>query len=278
MTTTVWGDDEAGRVRPGGADVVSRDDELRLGQSAARRAAIFAYGLIAYAMFLVVILYTIGFVGNLFVPKTIDSGLPGAVGPSLLINGLLLGLFAVQHTIMARPAFKRWVTRIIPQAAERSTFVVASALCLGLLFWQWRPVPTVVWDLANPTAQALLIGLSLAGYAIVVIASFMVSHFDLFGVRQVYLNLQDRTYQPIPFRISGWYKLVRHPLMVGFLIAFWVTPTMTVGHLFFAAMVTGYILVGIRFEERDLVAHFGNQYREYRRRVSGLIPFPRGGA
>jgi methanethiol S-methyltransferase len=237
--------------------------------------AIFTYGAIAYTLFLVAFLYAMGFVSNWLVPKGIDSGTVGALLPSLLINGVLLSLFVIQHTIMARTAFKRWWTTIIPRAAERSTFVLLASSILLFTFWQWRPLPQVVWSVENPIAWWSLTAISLAGWGLVLLASFMVSHFDLFGLRQVWFRLRARSYQPVGFRLVGLYKLVRHPLMVGFLIAFWATPHMTVGHLFFAVMTTGYILFGTWIEERDLVAEHGEKYLQYRRKVRGLIPLPR---
>lgn len=240
--------------------------------------ATFAYGFLSYSAFFVTFLYAIGFVGNWLVPKSIDSGAPGPLVPSLLINGALLCVFVVQHTVMARPAFKRWWTRIIPAAAERSTFVLLASASLALIFWQWRPAPGVVWSVEHPAMVWGLSALSLGGYLIVLGSSFLINHFDLFGLRQVWLRLREREYQPVGFRLMGIYKLVRHPLMLGFLIAFWATPHMTVGHLFFAIMTTGYILFGIHMEERDLVAEHGERYLEYRRNVRGLIPLPRSKA
>lgn len=240
-----------------------------------KRLAIFTLGLVAYAAFFAAILYAIGFVANVVVPKSIDSGTPSPLWSALAINASLLMLFVVQHTVMARPAFKRWWTRIVPSSGERSIFVLAASASLMLLFWQWRPLPDVIWDVQLPAARWTLFSLSMLGWAIVFASSFMVSHWDLFGLRQVTHELVGRPCQPLGFRIVGLYKLVRHPLMLGFIIAFWSTPTMTVGHLFFAGMVTAYILVGTTIEERDLVAAFGDRYLDYRRRVPGLIPFLR---
>lgn len=242
------------------------------GRETLSRIGALAYGTLAYGAYLVAITYAIGFVGNWVVPKSIDSGTPGALVPSLLINGLLLSLFVVQHTVMARPAFKRWWTRIVPPAAERSTFVLAASLILLATFWLWRPLPAVVWQASHPALVWGLSALSLAGWGIVFAASFMVSHFDLFGLRQAWLRFRGRAYRPVGFRLVGLYRLVRHPLMVGFLIAFWATPVMTVGHLFFAIMTTGYILMGIWFEERDLVREHGEQYEVYRRTTGALVP------
>jgi protein-S-isoprenylcysteine O-methyltransferase Ste14 len=252
-----------------------RDAFLDTAASAPARLGVFIYGVIAYAAFFGAFAYAIGFVGNWIVPKSIDSGVSGALIPSLAINGAILVLFVVQHTIMARPWFKRWVTKFIPVSMERSTFVLLASAILMLLFWQWRPQTQVVWNVEPTAARWALSGLSLAGFGLVFVASFMVSHFDLFGLRQVWTKFRNRSYQPIGFRVVGIYKLVRHPLMTGFLIAFWATPTMTVGHLFFAIMTTGYILFGTTIEERDLIAHFGDRYRQYKRTVPGLIPRPR---
>lgn len=242
--------------------------------------AAFLYGVVAYAAFFGAFMYAIGFVGNWVVPKTIDSGppSPGPLVPSLLINAALLVLFVVQHTIMARPGFKRWWTRIVPHSIERSTYVLAASACFALLYWQWRPLPEVVWQATHPAAIWGLSALSVFGYVFALAASAMVSHFELFGLRQVWFRLRERTYSPVGFRLRGLYKLVRHPLMVGFLIAFWATPTMTVGHLFFAVMTTLYIFFGTFVEERDLVAEHGEDYLSYRRQVRGFVPIPRRAA
>jgi protein-S-isoprenylcysteine O-methyltransferase Ste14 len=239
------------------------------------RLAILAFGLIAYAAFFGTILYSIGFVGGFVVPKTMNSGTPGALIPSLLINGSMLFVFVVQHTIMARPRFKSWFTKFVPEAMERSVFVLLASGILAGTYLFWQPLPEVVWSVENSIVANGLIGLSMIGWVIVFASSFMVSHFDLFGVRQVLTNAAGRDYRPIAFRLVGLYKLVRHPLMLGFLIAFWATPVMTVGHLFFAIMTTGYIVFGTWIEERDLVAAFGENYLEYRRKVRGLIPLPK---
>lgn len=239
------------------------------------RAATLAYGLVAYAAFVLTFCYAVGFTGNWIVPKSIDSGRAGALVPSLLINSALLMVFVLQHTIMARPAFKRWFTRIVPRSIERSTFVLAASASLGLLFWQWRPAPQVLWAAETPWLRTALAALSLSGYGIVLLSSFMVSHFDLFGLRQAWLRFRDRPYRPVGFRLVGLYKLVRHPLMLGFLIAFWATPDLTVGHLFFSVMVSLYIAMGLWFEERDLVAEHGENYLKYRRSVRAIVPLPR---
>jgi len=239
------------------------------------RLAILAFGLIAYAAFFGTILYSIGFVGSVIVPKTINSGTPGALIPSLLINGSMLFVFVIQHTIMARPWFKNWLTKFVPNAMERSIFVLlASAILAGTYFF-WQPLPELVWSVSNPVVANGLFALSMLGWVIVFASSFMVSHFDLFGVRQVLTNAAGQDYRPIAFRLVGLYKIVRHPLMLGFLIAFWATPEMTVGHLFFAIMTTGYIVFGTWIEERDLVASFGESYLDYRKKVRGLVPLPK---
>jgi protein-S-isoprenylcysteine O-methyltransferase Ste14 len=244
---------------------------------AVARGLTLAYGVACYLSFLAAFLYAMGFVGNWGVPKSVDTGTPGRVIPSLLINAALLASFVVQHTVMARPGFKRWWTRIIPKPMERSTFVLLASACLGLIFWQWRPLPQTIWQIGGLTGSALAV-LCLFGWAVVLVASFAISHVDLFGLRQSWLAFRERTYQPVGFRLVGFYRIVRHPLMVGFLVAFWSTPLMSVGHLFFAAMTSGYILFGTWMEERDLIAEHGEAYRDYRRRVRGFVPLPKRGA
>lgn len=232
------------------------------------------YGVAAYCLFLVVFLYAIGFVANWLVPKSIDSGTQGDIIFSMLINAALLGIFAVQHSVMARPGFKAWWTQIVPQSVERSTYVWLSNLALILLFWKWQPLQGVVWNVENSAGVMVLRALSGLGYLIVLTSSFAINHFDLFGLRQVYLNLRNEKYSHLKFRILGMYRLVRHPLMLGFLIAFWATPRMTFGHLFFAIATTLYILIALQMEERDLVAHYGEEYRSYKKRVPMLLPLP----
>ena len=231
------------------------------------------YGLVAYATFTVTFLYAIGFVGNVVVPKGIDSGAPGPLAASLAVNALLLAVFAVQHSVMARPAFKRAWTRIVPKPMERSTYVLAASLALCLLFWQWRPIVTpVVWDLEDPRAILAVYTVFGLGFSLVLVSSFLINHFDLFGLRQVWLHLTGRPYTHLPFRTPGPYRLVRHPLYVGWLVAFWAAPTMTVAHLVFAIGCTGYILAAIPFEESDLEQVHGEQYRRYRRSVGMFLP------
>jgi methanethiol S-methyltransferase len=237
-----------------------------------KRIAVFLYGVVCYAAFFGTFLYAIGFVGNLVVPKSIDSAPEGPLGMALLVNALLLGVFAVQHSVMARPAFKRWWTRFVPRPAERSTYVLFSSLALIALFAFWQPIGGVIWDVQEPVGRAVLYGLFAFGWGLVLVATFLINHFDLFGLRQVWLHLRGREYRPLNFGTPGLYKIVRHPLYVGWLFAFWATPTMTAAHLFFALLTTAYILIAIRFEERDLVAEHGARYTEYRKQVPMLVP------
>jgi protein-S-isoprenylcysteine O-methyltransferase Ste14 len=238
------------------------------------RLLIVAYGILSYVAFFLTFLYTIGFLSAYVVPKTINSGAERALLPSIVINVGLLGLFAIQHTVMARPAFKeRWV-KIIPPATERSTFVLVTSLLLALLMWQWSPLPDVVWSVEGVAAQVLWV-ICAVGWGIVLLSSFLIDHFDLFGLRQVVLAYQGKPYTPPKFVERLLYGYVRHPLMLGFLIAFWAAPQMTVGHLLFSITTTLYILFGIRIEERDLLAAHGEDYANYRQRVSMVLPFPR---
>lgn len=236
------------------------------------RIAAFVYGVFCYLVFFGTFLYAIGFVGNLWVPRSIDVGPAAPLWLGLLINTGLLAIFALQHSIMARPAFKRWWTRWIPEPVERSTYTLLSSLALLLLFTQWRPLGGVLWDVQHPTGRVILYTLFGAGWLVVLISTFLINHFDLFGLRQVWLYLRGRAYRPLKFTMPGPYRYVRHPMYIGWLLAFWMTPTMTAAHLLFALLTTAYILVAIQFEERDLVQHHGRTYAEYRRRVPMLVP------
>lgn len=231
-----------------------------------------AYGVLCYLVFLAVFLYSIGFVGDLVVPRSVDRGITAPLTEAVMVNVVLLGLFAVQHSVMARPAFKRWWTRFIPTPIERSTYVLLASLILALMFWQWRTMPTVVWDVTWQPGRVLIWVLFGLGWSTVLLSTFLISHFDLFGLRQVYLAWRGTPYTNLRFRTSMLYRAVRHPLMLGFLVAFWATPTMTAGHLLFAGATTAYILIAIQLEERDLTANLGDQYRDYRTRVPMLIP------
>jgi methanethiol S-methyltransferase len=248
-------------------------DERRV--SAMGGIAAVLYGVIVYTMFLVTFLYAIAFVGNLPVPKTIDGGEAGPLVSSLLIDMLLLGLFAIQHSVMARPVFKRWWTRIVPHSVERTTFVLFTNLVLVLLYWQWQPMPQLMWSVTNDAGVIAMQAIFWFGFGIVLLGTFLINHFELFGLRQVYARLRGRVLPAPVFRTPFLYKRVRHPIYLGFLLAFWATPSMTAGHLLFAIGTSGYILIGIYLEERDLIAVFGDQYRRYRERVSMLIPLLR---
>jgi protein-S-isoprenylcysteine O-methyltransferase Ste14 len=237
-----------------------------------KRVMFFAYGVVAYAIFLVTILYAIGFVANIIVPKSVDTGWQGGEGMGWLVNCLLLSLFAIQHSVMARPGFKRVWTRLVPKPIERSTYVHFSNAALIALFWFWRPMTGIVWRVADQPAAGILTGLSFSGWGIVLLGSFLISHFDLFGVAQVYQALRNREYRYPTYMRPFLYKIVRHPMMVGFIVAFWATPLMTVGHLLFASASTAYILVAIQLEERDLVRYLGTEYERYQREVPQIIP------
>jgi methanethiol S-methyltransferase len=238
-----------------------------------KRIIFLLYGVVAYLIFFGTFCYAMGFVSAWLVPKHIDSAPQSSLMYALLVNAGLLSLFAVQHSVMARPVFKRWWTQFVPEPLERSTYVLLASLCLILLFWKWEPVGGVIWSVEAESLQIFLKALSMLGFGIVLITTFMINHFDLFGLRQVWLYFNGKPYQHIPFRTPLFYKYVRHPLYFGFLVAFWATPLMTAAHLFFAVMTTGYILTAIQFEENDLVKHFGVKYQEYKRTAPMIIPF-----
>ncbi len=239
------------------------------------RFTAFLFGAVSYITFLVTILYAIGFVEVLVVPKTIDTGAESPALEAIAINFALMSLFAVQHSVMARKQFKQWWTRFIPKSVERSTYVLLASLTLLLLFWQWRPLPAVVWHVEEPEIATALTGLSFLGWVIVFTSTFLINHFELFGLHQVANNLVGRKMPVQIFRTPLFYNFVRHPIYLGFIIAFWVAPTMSIGHLLFAAVTTAYIFVGILLEERDLVDMFGDEYRRYRQQVSMLVPWRR---
>jgi protein-S-isoprenylcysteine O-methyltransferase Ste14 len=233
------------------------------------------YGLAAYLVFLLTFLYAVGFVSGLVVPKWIDAGTVAGPIESIIVDILLLSVFALQHSVMARQSFKKWWSRFIPTSVERSTYVLFASLALILLFWQWRPIPTVFWQVADARWAIAVQGLSFLGWLVVLLSTFMISHFELFGLQQVMVNLAERTIPEARFRAPAFYKFVRHPMYLGFIVAFWAAPVMTVGHLLFAAVTTAYIFVGILLEERDLVELFGNEYLSYRAGVPMLIPLLR---
>ena len=246
--------------------------EHRAGASAASRAAILCYGVAAYLFFFGVFTYTIGFVGGFVVPRHIENGPPAEPWKAILLDVVLLAAFAIQHSVMARPAFKRWWTQIIPLAAERSTFVLFASALLALVIWQWRPLPGVVWKVENPVGVAMLNGLYFLGWGIVFYATFLIDHFELFGLRQSIGHAFGRATEPAQFTERSLYRVVRHPLMLGFLIAFWAAPVMSAGRLLFAATITAWVLVAIRIEESTLVEMHGELYEGYRRRVPALLP------
>jgi methanethiol S-methyltransferase len=237
------------------------------------RLIAFLYGIVAYAVFFVAFTYAIGFVSGLMVPKTIDTGAAGSLGEALVVNLLLMSLFAVQHSVMARKQFKQWWTQYVPKSVERSTYVLLASLVLLLLYWQWRPMPAVVWQIADPSIALAVTVLGFVGWLIVFTSTFLINHFELFGLHQVANNLTGRAMPAPRFRTPLFYGFVRHPIYLGFVIAFWAAPTMTLGHLLFAAVTTAYIVIAIQLEERDLIDVFGDEYRRYKRRVSMLVPW-----
>ena len=239
-----------------------------------KRSLVLIYGLVCYAAFLASFLYAVGFVSNFLVPRSIDSAPTGDFVGSLLIDLTLLLVFAIQHSVMARPAFKRWWTRFVPEVVERSTYVLAASLALILLFVYWRPLGGIVWNVEGSVSVAMLYALSAFGFLLVLVSTFLINHFDLFGLRQVCLYFIGKPYKSIGFRTPGPYRLIRHPLYAGFILAFWATPVMSIAHLVFAIATTCYILLAIQFEEHDLVTSLGTPYRDYRKNVPMLIPYP----
>jgi protein-S-isoprenylcysteine O-methyltransferase Ste14 len=237
-----------------------------------RKIISLVYGLISYVAFLGTILYAIGFVGNLVVPKTIDSDADVSLASAVLVDASLLLLFALQHSIMARPAFKHWWTRVVPEHLERSTFVLLASLCLMLLMWQWQPIGGIVWSIENQTIKTVLLVIYLVGWLIVFGSTFLINHFDLFGLRQVWLYARSKPYSQLPFRVPFLYQFVRHPLYLGFLIAFWSAPVMSLAHFLFAVLTTGYILTAIQLEEKDLQSVYGDKYKRYKKQVPMIIP------
>jgi protein-S-isoprenylcysteine O-methyltransferase Ste14 len=237
-----------------------------------KRVAFFTYGVANHLLFLATYAWLAGFVGNLLVPKSIDSGRAGSIGWAILVDLGLVALFAVQHSVMARPAFKEVWTRIVPKPIERSTYVLFSNVVLWILMWQWRPIDLVIWDVPTGLGRGVMLALFAAGWLVVPAVTLLINHFDLFGTRQVWLHLKRREYTSLPFRTPLAYRWVRHPLYIGWALAFWATPTMTLGHLLFAGSLTVYMAAATIFEERDLVSHFGRVYEEYRQRVPRFVP------
>jgi methanethiol S-methyltransferase len=240
-----------------------------------KRLLTITYAAASYLVGLAAFGYAIGFVGNIAVPRSIDRGVAAPIGEAVAVDVLLLGVFGVQHSVMARPAFKRWWTRTVPRSIERSTYILGTGLVLFLLFWQWRTMPAIIWDLPWRPARLVVQLLFWLGWATALASTFMINHFDLMGLRQAYLAWRGQPYRELGFRSPLLYRLVRHPLMLGFVVAFWASPRMTAGHLLFAIATTGYILIAMQLEERDLVTALGDQYRDYRGRVPMLCPWPR---
>lgn len=233
----------------------------------------FTYGVIAYTGFMAWMVYMIGFLGHFPVPKSVDSDPTNAIGISILINAIIIIIFAVQHSVMARPIFKQWITKFIPKQLERSTFVLMADIIMWFMIWQWQPLEGVIWHIQNPVIANTLISISVLGWAVVVLSSFMINHFELLGLEQVWHYLKGTEPKAMTFKLCGFYKHIRHPLMSGFLLFFWVTPYMTISHLCFAVMMTSYILIGIKFEERDLIKNHADEYLQYMKKIPRLIPF-----
>jgi protein-S-isoprenylcysteine O-methyltransferase Ste14 len=239
-----------------------------------KKSIILFYGIVAYFVFLIAFLYAIGFVGNIIVPKSIDSGTETTLFSSLFINVILLSVFALQHSIMARPKFKEWFNSIFSKAMERSTYILLSSLALILIYWQWQPIPTIVWETENTILSSIITGIFFLGWLIVLLSTFMINHFELFGLAQIFDNLKNKQTVNPKFQTNYLYKIVRHPIMLGFIIAFWATPTMTVGHLLFALVTTIYIFIAIKYlEEKDLRKLIGEKYETYQKEVPMIIPF-----
>ncbi len=255
------------------SQIQATNQNIRQTGSAVGRLIAFLYGVVSYVIFFITFLYAIGFVENLVVPTTIDAGTAAPLLEAVVVNLLLLTVFAVQHSVMARKEFKRWWTQFVPASVERSTYVLFASLSLALLLWQWRPIPDVVWQIANPQLASAVTCVSFIGWFVVLTGTFLINHFELFGLHQVTNHLAGRPMPALRFRTPLFYKFVRHPIYLGFMIAFWAAPTMTAGHLLFAAATTGYIVIGAWLEERDLVDLFGDDYRRYRSSVSMLLPW-----
>jgi len=236
------------------------------------RGIAFLYGVVCYGIFFLTFLYLIGFLGNLLVPRSIDVGPVASISAAFLINFALIALFGIQHTVMARPGFKEKWTKIVPKSVERSTYVLISSLILILLYWQWRPMTGVIWEAEAVWAQNILWAVFFGGFLLVLMTTFVIDHFDLFGLRQVWLNLREKSYTDLRFKVTLFYKFVRHPMYIGWIMSFWGTPRMTAGHMLFALGMTTYILIAIRYEERDLVKFLGDDYARYREKVPMLIP------